>query len=1591
MMEESTSPSSNNNDMGPFATPVLRSKDRKTDVSSPVKRNRFLSSAAAQPAEDEDNNNAEMLEQTPDQQDDEVDENQQANVNAFPPALVVRKKRSEAISKVSVAMDAANVLCRPSAAANTGPRQRRWQQAIESEAACGIYVYSRQQQLESVARSTMVRLPERLAREQATSELSEPAKNDRYFERMLGGRDTLDLAEPVFLQCPIDCGSEPWPTDPRKAPEPATLEITIDSLLLDDHVSFTLHDRIFAQLRSLYTRYGRLQQQEPWFVHLERLDAFLESIGLQQALPIASATGRWKSQMLQEAEAVLSDFLELQQLHQQILSTWSEVQNAARHEHQPSRWELRTAKRAEPIDLLRLKALREVLILGDDSESPAEDQHEDQKATIEHLSKQLELLGRQDQCLGVVLWLRAIPLGGEGAGSIMLPPAPPGLTVFPSKAHRFYIVILVNGKHAFRSKTQTWTPSNSSVKDPVLVLGMAERGLVRFDESVRLRLPFFPQSVSIAIYSKRGPFALARDSALSSSTIPLLVPGEMAVATAAASSSRLQIPLLSVGPSDEWYQFSSVRPIPRAHWHKSFLQSPHLASAGVRHASGRLHVRASWLPLNPTPTSFNSSNALYNVRYLPPKRPSRGHLTSDERIVGSRAAVRGSRQQHQREERNQSGFSYEQDFLVHLVPLENVLDPNDPENARVQRLQKHRKLTMRSSASTREVFRTSALSAPAPGARAASWSGPRTLTKRNWLLRMRDREHVAIHGTSIAQVPPSIGAPTAADRRKTPWEHPVFEHQPVPLLEQEILSNEQYLSLLRPEMNAFEHRLKVQQAEQAGDLHSLERQRCMNLLKIQDFLNRVKQSQTATTEQQQRLQKENVRTTSKALASIIQEQPLPVFPGTLDFSGLANFFTRRRRLRPRVVQRSAPMNVAEWPTHCDLYVQIQRATNVPTRRLGTSERPTVKWLSPRSRSAKSPRGTNNDGEETEFREEPEEDFASESHVFVEISFQGKTRMTSCAVVSSSRSGNNPVWMETLVVPFRAPMDDWTPDAVRRCRDTIRLSLFDQVVTSTDDSSDPDSELKYGKSKTQVRSIHQENRYLGGLDIAFGTLYQANGAFEASLRCEMPVEHFGYTYSHEKKASGGEDDHGDEEDGDIDGVVHSRTHATLLSLMMTLDPLLPQPTPTRDPVGASLTSSSNGRGEIDQGLALRHYASNWTASMRRTNSTTKQRNFQVFVRNLHHDRTFLPQYLGPQEPPAALAQATTVQALVRFVKLIPFLDDWALFDAKSDVWCTSHEFLSLNAGDIEEHAVLLCNLFSWFDRDDPDRSNFLVIGHAVPEGDSVYVLRQNTGVHPPQRVLWNASTGAGYLVQDEDCPVRDISMIVASDNVFANIQPVRARLCDLDWSFRTSTTAWRPFFQPRHSRESFGLVPCVQHRILECSETPREYVELVEREVRDALKVQIRRWRSSKSTTIFHLDAGRRLRSRLELWETRLQGAGRSKNRETKGKRNTEEQEDEEEAKHIVPGKDLCGLPLNVTFTDVDTIVALVKNTVRVALLCCRSCMMLMGVNMLEYPRERAIGRGVCAGRVRVRLPQLRGVALGLLGGPHAGVKLLMND
>ena len=49
-------------------------------------------------------------------------------------------------------------------------------------------------------------------------------------------------------------------------------------------------------------------------------------------------------------------------------------------------------------------------------------------------------------------------------------------------------------------------------------------------------------------------------------------------------------------------------------------------------------------------------------------------------------------------------------------------------------------------------------------------------------------------------------------------------------------------------------------------------------------------------------------------------------------------------------------------------------------------------------------------------------------------------------------------------------------------------------------------------------------------------------------------------------------------------------------------------------------------------------------------------------------------------------------MARFVSLVPYVEDSSLAKRRSDIWCTTAEFMHLTAGDSEEHAHLLAGYF-----------------------------------------------------------------------------------------------------------------------------------------------------------------------------------------------------------------------------------------------------------------------------------------------------------
>jgi len=268
--------------------------------------------------------------------------------------------------------------------------------------------------------------------------------------------------------------------------------------------------------------------------------------------------------------------------------------------------------------------------------------------------------------------------------------------------------------------------------------------------------------------------------------------------------------------------------------------------------------------------------------------------------------------------------------------------------------------------------------------------------------------------------------------------------------------------------------------------------------------------------------------------------------------------------------------------------------------------------------------------------------------------------------------------------------------------------------------------------------------------------------------------------------------------------------------LTLDPLLVPP--RNDPYAAllavpaahrSVDSSSTETGVVD--TLPRASAGGLNPAFRRVIDWSRavsvgDRAVTPLVGDINSEPQLITRFLTAQAPPPACQGHPRL--FTRFVSLVPFVEDYRLplGDAPAttlrDVWCTSAQFLRLSSGDWEEHAVLLCNYFYWWEAQtaEVDRQNgvvwetYLVVGTAVPEGDTCYVLRiKKVNGFFKEQTLYNAVTHRAYATSYDSAllPLKEVLMLVTRDNVYANLQE-RSAPIDLDFNVR-NPASWAPLF------------------------------------------------------------------------------------------------------------------------------------------------------------------------------------------------------
>jgi len=201
--------------------------------------------------------------------------------------------------------------------------------------------------------------------------------------------------------------------------------------------------------------------------------------------------------------------------------------------------------------------------------------------------------------------------------------------------------------------------------------------------------------------------------------------------------------------------------------------------------------------------------------------------------------------------------------------------------------------------------------------------------------------------------------------------------------------------------------------------------------------------------------------------------------------------------------------------------------------------------------------------------------------------------------------------------------------------------------------------------------------------------------------------------------------------------------------------------------------------------LTAYAKKWLAELQKRDCC-KDRNICVLAPSSSGESVFATRYIHPQKPPPTCENEETA---ARFVSLVPFANDEDEESGETvDIWYTSHEFLETQAGDWEEHAILLCNFLLSFKKD-----AYVCLGTAMPDGDAAFVLTKEQIGNKTVWYCWNPTTGQKFLQTDPDCPLKDMGMVFNHENVWANVQDASSNICydSLDFS---DGKAWEPFYK-----------------------------------------------------------------------------------------------------------------------------------------------------------------------------------------------------
>eukprot|EP00112_Aurelia_sp_Birch-Aquarium-sp1_P013608 Seg2891.1 transcript_id=Seg2891.1/GoldUCD/mRNA.D3Y31 product="Coiled-coil and C2 domain-containing protein 2A" protein_id=Seg2891.1/GoldUCD/D3Y31 len=482
--------------------------------------------------------------------------------------------------------------------------------------------------------------------------------------------------------------------------------------------------------------------------------------------------------------------------------------------------------------------------------------------------------------------------------------------------------------------------------------------------------------------------------------------------------------------------------------------------------------------------------------------------------------------------------------------------------------------------------------------------------------------------------------------------------------------------------------------------------------------------------------------------------------------------------------------------------------------------------------------------------------------FVEVVFQGNFVRTSVA------DGPLPNWNEELVVPFRAPNNDYSTENLQTVKENVYINLFDEVIVDM-----------LQDERQRGTNIHQrvEKFWLGGVEIPFSTVY-FNSKVKGLMRINTPPVLLGYQPSRTTSVG-------------FSGATQSSGSKceTYLQLFVTIEPQLQPAQPIAE------------KFETNESDTLVHNAQVWLSAVRASHAG---REYKTMVSDLDGKKVFVTRYIRPQKHPDGLITDTTLPAkqvmriLARYVSLIPYIPDSVQFPDLCDIWTTSEQFLSMLAGDEEEHAILLCNYFLSL-----GKKAWVVLGNGIPEGSTAYVLSLDGATYQ----LWNASTGECYDMHDVRCPLQSIGCLIDETNILANVQK-ESHPSKLDLNF-VNAKAWKPFFSKNYPNP--GLFS-LQIERPNYHETDVQYFVNLQDKIERLLKDKLMEWRP-RFVTRWNRYCTQAFRNLLTNIEQKF-AMGQSI------------EDHHSELEQVISSYKLTGFPLQMQYTDIQPVLDSVYST-----------------------------------------------------------------